>query len=223
LSNQELEAFSYSVAHDLRAPLRGINGLSKVLREDFGDRLGDEAKDYLERIASAAQRMGQLIDALLSLSRVTRAELHRESVDLTRLAEAIVHHLRQTQPDRVVDFVAEPGIVAHADPALLRAVLENLLGNAWKFTGNREHAQIAFGSELVDGARVYHVRDNGAGFDMAYAQKLFAPFQRLHTVAEFAGTGIGLATVQRIVNRHGGRIWAEGVVGEGATFRFTLR
>jgi signal transduction histidine kinase len=222
LSNKELEAFSYSVAHDLRAPLRGINGLSKVLMEDYGDRLNDEARDYLDRIAAGAQRMGTLIDALLSLARVTRTELHRETVDVSRLAEAVVHQLRQNQPDRVVEFVNEPGVEAHADPALLRAVLENLLGNAWKFTGKRERAQIAFGWELMGSVQVYYVRDNGAGFDMAYAEKLFAPFQRLHTSVEFVGTGVGLATVQRIVNRHGGRIWADGVVGEGATFRFTL-
>jgi len=222
LSNRELEAFSYSVAHDLRAPLRGINGLSKVLLEDLGDRLDDEAKDHLARIAAAAQRMGTLIDALLALSRVTRTELHRESVDLSRLAEAVVHQLRLNEPVRAVDFVNEPGVMADADPPLLRAVLENLLGNAWKFTAKRDRAQIAFGSELMGGSRVYYVRDNGAGFDMAYADKLFAPFQRLHTTAEFVGTGVGLATVQRIVDRHGGRIWADGVVGEGATFRFTL-
>jgi signal transduction histidine kinase len=222
LSNKELEAFSYSVAHDLRAPLRGINGFSQILLEDFGDKLEDEAKEFLQRIAAAAQRMGQLIDALLALSRVTRTELHREAVDLTRLADSVVNQLRQGQPERTVDFVREQGISAHGDTPLLRAVLENLLGNAWKFTGSREGASIAFGSEQIAGSVVYYVRDNGAGFDMAYATKLFAPFQRLHSANEFAGTGIGLATVQRIVHRHGGRIWAEGVVGQGATFRFTL-
>lgn len=222
ISNKELEAFSYSVAHDLRAPLRGINGFSRALLEDCGETLDGEAKEYLHRIANGAQRMGELIDALLSLSRVTRTELHRETVDLSRLAEAVVKQLRQAQPDRAIEFVFQQDVSAHGDPALLRAILENLLANAWKFTGTREGARIAFGSEEKDGSLAYYVRDNGAGFDMAYAEKLFAPFQRLHSAAEFAGTGIGLATVQRIVHRHGGRIWAEAVVGEGATFHFTL-
>ncbi len=222
LANRELEAFSYSVAHDLRAPLRGINGFSKILLEDYADKVDDEGKDHLLRIAAAAERMGQLIDALLALSRVSRAEVHRETVDMTRLAEAVVKHLRQVQPDRAVEFVGQPGVWACGDPTLLRAVLENLLGNAWKFTGTRQDARVALGCEQKDGGDVYYVRDNGAGFDMTYAEKLFAPFQRLHTVKEFAGTGIGLATVQRIVHRHGGRIWAEGVVNQGATFRFTL-
>jgi signal transduction histidine kinase len=222
LSNKELEAFSYSVAHDLRAPLRGINGFSRALLEDWGDKLDAEATDYLRRIAAAAQRMGELIDALLALSRVTRTEVRRETVDLTRVAEAIVLHLRQGQPDRAVEFVSQPGVSAHGDPTLLRAILENLLANSWKFTANRVGARIAFGAETKDGERVYFVRDNGAGFDMAYAKKLFTPFQRLHSTAEFAGTGVGLATVQRIVQRHGGRIWADGAVGQGATFQFTI-
>ncbi len=222
LSNRELEALSYSVAHDLRAPLRGINGFSHALLEDWGDQLDAEARDYLQRIAAGAQRMGELIDALLTLSRVTRTELRRETVDLTRLAEAVVSQLRHVQPDRVVDFVNQPGVSAHGDPTLLRAVLENLLGNAWKFTANREGARIAFGAATKDGELVYSVGDNGAGFDMDYAQKLYKPFQRLHSATEFAGTGIGLATVQRIVHRHGGRIWADGAIGEGATFQFTI-
>jgi light-regulated signal transduction histidine kinase (bacteriophytochrome) len=166
--------------------------------------------------------MGLLIDALLALSRVSRVELQREVVQLTRLAEAVVKQLRTTQPERVVDFVNQENVVSYGDPALLRALLENLLGNAWKFTGARPHGRIAFGFERRDGAVVYYVQDNGAGFDMAYADKLFAPFQRLHKVSEFAGTGIGLATVQRIVRRHGGDIWAEGAVDRGATFYFTL-
>jgi signal transduction histidine kinase len=222
LSNRELEAFSYSVAHDLRAPLRGLNGFSQALVEDWSDKLDGEAKDYLERISSASARMGELIDALLALARVSRTELHREEVNLTRLAEAVVKQLRATQPDRVVEFVNQAEIIAHGDPALLRAVLENLIGNAWKFTGARPAARIAFGSADQAGRSVYFVRDNGAGFDMAYADKLFAAFQRLHGAREFPGTGIGLATVQRIVNRHGGRIWAEGEVDRGATFYFTL-
>jgi signal transduction histidine kinase len=222
LSNRELEAFSYSVAHDLRAPLRGINGFSRALLEDFGDRLDGEAKEYLERIAAAALRMGQLIDALLTLSRVSRTELRREPVDLSRLADAVIHQFRMSQPERTVAFVNQEGLLAYGDPTLIRAVFENLLGNAWKFTSGRQDASITFGAEPKDGVFVYCIRDNGAGFDMAYAEKLFAPFQRLHSTAEFAGTGIGLATVQRIVHRHGGQIWAEGAVNQGATFRFTL-
>jgi signal transduction histidine kinase len=221
-SNKELEAFSYSVAHDLRTPLRGINGFSRVLIEDYGTKLDAEAHQYLARIGAATERMGELIDALLSLARVTRAELTREPVSLTRLADGVVRQLRATHPDREVDFVNEEEVVAHGDPALLRAVLENLLGNAWKFTGKTQDARITFGVERDSGVATYFVRDNGAGFDMAYAKKLFAPFQRLHTQGEFAGTGVGLATVQRIVHRHGGRIWAEGAVGRGATLRFTL-
>jgi signal transduction histidine kinase len=224
LSNRELEAFSYSVAHDLRAPLRAINGFSHALLEDCGDRLDTEGRDHLARIATAAERMGQLIDALLALSRLSRTKLRREEVNLTRVAHNVVEQLKATQPDRAVDFEHGEDVVVDGDPALLRALLENLLGNAWKFTGTRPLAHIAFGVErdAKEKENVYFVRDDGAGFDMAYAEKLFAPFQRLHSAAEFAGTGIGLATVQRIVHRHGGRIWAEGSVGRGATFHFTL-
>ncbi len=222
LSNRELEAFSYSVAHDLRAPLRGINGLSRALLEDASDRLDDESKDYLRRIGAGAERMGLLIDALLSLSRVSRVELQRQAVDLTRMADAVIKQLRASQPDRVVEFVNEENVVSHGDPNLLRALLDNLLGNAWKFTAAHSQARIAFGYERREEAVVFHVKDNGAGFDMAYADKLFAPFQRLHKATEFPGTGIGLATVQRIVRRHSGEIWAEGAVGRGATFYFTL-
>jgi signal transduction histidine kinase len=222
ISNRELEAFSYSVAHDLRAPLRGINGYSQALVEDFGDSLNEEAKEYLERIVVGTRRMGDLIDALLSLSRVTRAELRREDVDLTAMASTVVSQLQVGQPERVVEFVGREGAVGNGDPRLLRAVLENLLGNAWKFTTRTESPRIEFGSELRDNATTYYVRDNGAGFDATYANKLFSPFQRLHRADDFPGTGIGLATVQRIINRHGGRIWAEGHVGRGATFFFTL-
>jgi signal transduction histidine kinase len=221
-SNKELEAFSYSVAHDLRAPLRGINGYSSALLEDYGTKLDDQAHQYLQRIMASTERMGQLIDALLSLSRVTRVDFRREPVNMSRLADAVVKQLRASQPERVVDFVSEVDVMAQGDAPLLRALLENLIGNAWKFTAARPSARISFGMDTRDGAATYYVRDNGAGFDMAYAEKLFAPFQRLHTEREFAGTGIGLATVQRIVNRHGGRIWADGNVGEGATFHFTL-
>jgi PAS domain S-box-containing protein len=221
-SNRELEAFSYSVAHDLRAPLRGINGFSQALLEDAADKLDEQAKGYLERIAAGSQRMGTLIDALLSLSRVSRVDLQRETVNLTRLADAVMNQLRATQPERVVEFAAVGDVTAFGDPALLRALLDNLLGNAWKFTSGRSPGSITFGVEQTNGASTYYVKDNGAGFDMAFADKLFAPFQRLHKASEFAGTGIGLATVQRIVRRHGGDISAEGAVDRGATFRFTL-
>jgi len=166
--------------------------------------------------------MGLLIDALLALSRVSRMELQRETVNLSRMADAAIKQLRMGQPDRIVEFVSQDDVIAEGDPALLRAVFDNLLGNAWKFTGGREVAKIAFGTTEKDGAVAYYVKDNGAGFDMAYAAKLFIPFQRLHQASEFAGTGIGLATVQRIARRHGGEIWAEGIVGRGATFYFTL-
>jgi signal transduction histidine kinase len=218
-SNRELEAFSYSVAHDLRAPLRGINGFARALAEDYAEKLDGGAREYLERIDAATQRMGELIDALLALSRLSRAELRRGPVNLTQVADGIVKQLRANDPSREVEFTNAEGVVADGDGSLLRAVLENLLGNAWKFTGKQTPATIAFG---VEPGPTYFVRDNGAGFDMAHAAKLFAPFQRLHTQREFTGTGIGLATVQRIVSRHGGRVWAEGAVGRGATFRFTL-
>jgi PAS domain S-box-containing protein len=222
LSNRELEAFSYSVAHDLRAPLRGINGFASAVLEDWGSKLDDEAREYLQRIGAASQRMGELIDALLALSRVSRVQIQRETVSLSRIAESVMKMLRSNQPERSVDFESGSDVVGYGDPALLRAVLENLLGNAWKFTGTRPSGRIAFGASRENDVLVYFVKDNGAGFDMAYAEKLFAPFQRLHTAEEFAGTGIGLATVQRIIQRHGGRIWAEGTVGQGAVFHFTL-
>jgi signal transduction histidine kinase len=221
-SNRELEAFSYSVAHDLRAPLRAINGFSRALVEDLGEKVDGDSRELLNRIGAAAQRMGELIDALLAMSRVSRVELQRERVDLTRAAETAVRQLRAATPQRRVEFSNQPDVVAEGDPALLRAVLDNLLGNAWKFTSARPDGRISFGCSVQDGQRVFFVKDDGAGFDMAHASKLFAPFQRLHQAGEFPGTGIGLATVQRIVQRHGGRIWAEGKVHEGAAFYFTL-
>ncbi|MBI3326004.1 MAG: histidine kinase, partial [Nitrospinae bacterium] len=181
-----------------------------------------QGQDFLMRVRTASQRMAQLIDDMLNLSRVTRNEMYRERVDLSALAQTIAAELRQTQPERHVTFVIAEGLVAHADARLLRVVLENLLGNAWKFTEKHPHARIAFGMTQHDGKPVHFVRDDGAGFDMAYADKLFGPFQRLHTTVEFEGTGIGLATVQRIIHRHGGRVWAEGAVEQGATFYFTL-
>ncbi|HKV03714.1 MAG TPA: ATP-binding protein [Candidatus Acidoferrales bacterium] len=221
-ANKELEAFSYSVAHDLRGPLRGINGFSLALLEDYRDRLDDRGRDYLSRVRSATQQMGVLIDALLTLSRVARAEILRQSVDLTALAASIAGDLKTTQPERRVEFVIAQGLEAEGDPRLLRAVLENLLSNAWKFTSAHAHARIEFGRTDHDGRPAFHVRDDGAGFDPAYADRLFGAFQRLHSTSQFAGTGVGLATVQRIIHRHGGRIWAEGAVEQGATFYFTL-
>jgi PAS domain S-box-containing protein len=221
-SNRELEAFSYSVAHDLRAPLRGIHGFSHLLLEDYGDKLDGEAKDLLDRIRASVERMAELIDALLSLSRVTRTEFRREPVNLSQIADAVMSQLRASHPGRRVDFDNQPEVIAHGDARLLRLLLANLLENAWKFTSTRAAARIAFGFKWKEGTTVYYVQDNGAGFDMAYREKLFAPFQRLHGVHEFPGTGIGLATVHRIVSRHGGRIWADGIVAQGATFFFTL-
>lgn len=221
-ANKELDSFAYSVSHDLRAPLRGIDGFSQALLEDYGERLDDTAKDYLGRVRAGCLRMGDLIDDMLQLSRLSRREIHRQEVDLSGMAGEIAGELRKSAPDRAVAFELAPGVVASGDAVLLRAVLDNLLGNAWKFTGRTEGARIAFGTEERDGKKVIFVRDNGAGFDMAYVGKLFTAFQRLHSPQEFAGTGIGLATVQRIIHRHGGEIWAEGEVGQGATFYFTL-
>jgi light-regulated signal transduction histidine kinase (bacteriophytochrome) len=221
-ANAELETFSYSVAHDLRAPLRAISGFSTALTEDCADQLDDRARDHLARITASADRMAKLIDALLGLSRLTRTEPRREKVDLTRMAQAVVQQLQSSQPDRVANIRVADNLVADGDAQLLRALLENLLGNAWKFTSKKSEARIEFGREGWKDGPVYYVRDNGAGFNMSFADKLFAPFRRLHKDSDFEGTGIGLATVQRIVRRHGGQIWAEGAIDQGATFRFTL-
>ncbi len=221
-TNKELEAFSYSVSHDLRSPLRSIDGFSQALWEDYGNQLPEEALGYLTRIRSSAQRMAELIDNLLNLSKVTRALMKSVPVDLSQLARGIAGELQEAQGQRRVRFHIAPNLKAQGDPNLLQIVLENLLNNAWKFTSKREKAEIEFGSKHENDETVYFIRDNGAGFDMAYAGKLFGAFQRLHTMTEFSGTGIGLATVQRIINRHGGRIWAEGAVDQGATFFFTL-
>jgi PAS domain S-box-containing protein len=222
-NSRELESFSYSVSHDLRSPLRSIDGFSQALLEDHGDRLDEDARHHLARVRGAAQRMAQLIDDLLDLSRVTRAELDRRSVDLSAVAGEVAGELARREPTRTVRFTIADGLHTMGDPRLCRVLLENLLGNAWKFTARRESAHIEVGQAAEDGQPHFFVRDDGAGFDMAYAGKLFGAFQRLHRESEFEGTGIGLATVQRIVTRHGGRIWAEGRVGGGATFRFTLR
>ncbi len=224
--NRELEAFSYSVSHDLRAPLRSIDGFSQILLEDYSDELDEEGRDYLGRVRAASQRMGRLIDDLLGLSRVTRSALNRKRVNLSSLAREVVEELREARPERAVEFSAQKGLEVRGDPRLLRVALWNLIGNAWKFTEKEPEAKIEFGldEELSRRGRVpvYYVRDNGVGFEMAYADKLFGAFQRLHGANEFEGTGIGLATVQRIIHRHGGRIWARGEVGRGATFYFTL-
>lgn len=221
-ANRELEAFSYSIAHDLQTPLRGIDGFCQVLLEDYGTVLDTTAQHHLHRVSDAAQHMGRLIDSLLALGRLTRVNVRREQVDLSELARAAAERLKESQPDRAVEFVIADGLREKGDRALLRATLENLLSNAWKFTRNQPKARIEFGSSQEEGKVVYVVRDNGAGFDMAFASKLFGVFQRLHTTNEFEGTGVGLATVQRIVHRHGGRVWADGKVGEGAAFYFTF-
>jgi len=221
--NKELEAFSYSVSHDLRAPLRSIDGFSQALLEDCLDQLDATGQDYLRRIRFASQRMGQLIDDLLTLSRVTRSDMSRESIDLSRLASRICTNLQQAHPEQQVEFVVQPGLVAQGDARLLQVVLDNLLNNAWKFTSRQLQAKIEFGAIAQEnGIPAYFVRDDGVGFDMVYVDKLFRPFQRLHGMNEFSGNGIGLATVQRIVHRHGGRVWAEGALARGATFYFTL-
>jgi len=221
-SNSELEAFCYSVSHDLRAPLRSIDGFSQALLDDYADRLDDTGKQYLQRVRAGAQRMAALIDDLLTLSRITRAELQRQSIDLSEMASSVANDLSRQDPARDVVFVIAPGLEAQADAQLMRTVLENLLGNAWKFTSGRSHARIEFGRTQANGASAFFVRDNGAGFDPAYAGRLFGAFQRLHAAAEFPGTGVGLASVQRVIYRHGGRVWAKSAVNQGATFFFTL-
>jgi PAS domain S-box-containing protein len=221
-ANQELEAFSYSVAHDLRAPLRAINGFSQALEEDYGSKLDAEGLEHLGRVRSATDQMSQLIDGLLGLSRLSRGDIVRQKLDLTRLAEESGARLAEADPKRHVELVVQPDLVVDGDPRLLTAALDNLLANAWKFTGKCAHPRVEVGRRIEDGQSVFFVRDNGAGFEQAYVHKLFGVFQRLHTVSEFEGSGIGLATVQRIVRRHGGRVWAEGEVNRGATIYFTL-
>ncbi len=221
-SNHELEAFSYSVSHDLRAPLRAIDGFSQALLEDCSEGLPDEGKNDLQRIRAASQKMDRLIDGILVLSRTTRVEMRIAPVSLTNIARDIASELQKANPQRQVEIVIQPDLSVIADSILLHAVMQNLLGNAWKFTSKHTHARIEVGKNESEQGVTFFVRDDGAGFDMAYAAKLFGAFQRLHTPAEFEGTGIGLATVQRIIRRHGGRIWAEGAVEAGATFYFTL-
>jgi PAS domain S-box-containing protein len=220
--NRELEAFSYSVSHDLRTPLRAIDGFSRLLLEKHESNLDKQGKDYLQRIRMATLRMGDLIDDLLSLSRIARARIKKRPVNLSIMARALLTDLQNTDPCRIVKTMICEQAIDHADPQLLRIVLENLFGNAWKYTRKQPNARIEFGFAEYNGTRSYFVKDNGIGFDMKYSEKLFGAFQRLHSVAEFEGTGIGLATVQRIIHRHGGKIWAEGSPNRGATFYFTL-
>ncbi len=221
-SNKELEAFSYSVSHDLRAPLRGIDGFSQAVLEDYDDKLDDSGRSYLQRVRAASQRMSQLIDAMLNLARLTRADIHTQDFDMSAIVAEILDDLQKMDPEREVTCVVANDLHATADPKLIRAVLENLLGNAWKFTRQQESPCIEFGHGQYKGQAAFFVKDNGAGFDMTYSHKLFGTFQRLHAYTEYPGVGVGLATVHRIIQRHGGQIWAEGTVDEGATFHFTL-
>ena len=221
-SNREMESFSYSVSHDLRSPLRSIDGFSQALLEEYGDKLNDTGKGYLDRVCKATQQMGLLIDGLLKLLKVTRSEIQPESIDLSSMVREITETHQKDNPDRTVDVTVQEGIVVQGDPSLLKIAMENLVGNAFKLTGKEAHPRIDFGTAVRDGEKACFIRDNGAGFDMAYVGKLFGAFQRLHTADEFPGTGIGLATVQRIITRHGGRVWAEGEIGKGATFYFRL-
>ncbi len=221
-ANRELEAFAYSVSHDLRAPLRTIGGFSQVLVEDCDAQLNEQGRDSLHRIVAAVEKMGQLIDDLLNLSRVTRVEMLRGPVDLTRMARKIFEEFRKFHPERQAEIVVADDLVGQGDERLLSVVLRNLIDNAWKFTSQREKARIEFGAAPAGGGQAFFFKDNGTGFDMAFAGKLFQPFQRLHTMRDFPGTGIGLATVKRIIERHGGRVWIEARPGQGATVYFTL-
>jgi light-regulated signal transduction histidine kinase (bacteriophytochrome) len=218
-TNRELDAFSYSVSHDLRAPLRSVDGFSRLLAEDYGEKLDDEARSYLDRIRASVQQMSTLIEALLDLARISRSTLTVEQVDLSSLAEEVIAELRQADPQRQVNTTVESGLVTRGDRNLLKIVLVNLLSNAWKFTAKRADARIELSRHEDD---TFVVRDNGAGFDMEHAKQLFVPFQRLHSQAEFRGTGVGLTTVQRVIERHGGRIRADAKPGEGASFFFSL-
>lgn len=223
IANQEMETFCYSVSHDLRAPLRAIDGFSEVLITDYQTKLDEQGQQYLQRVRNATQRMAQLIDDLLGLSRVTRLEMRSDQVNLTAAAQEIIAELRRLEPERNVEVAIAGDLTARGDTRLLRQALENLLGNAWKYTSKRPVARIEMGACKGEGGKtVYFVRDNGEGFDMKYAGKLFEVFQRLHSASEFPGTGVGLATVQRIIRRHGGKVWAESSVGQGATFYFTI-
>jgi light-regulated signal transduction histidine kinase (bacteriophytochrome) len=219
---KELDSFSYAVSHDLRSPLRSIHGFSEALKKSADARLLPEESAWLSKISDAAARMDRLTEDLLRLSRITRSQLKREPIDLALLARDVVHELRQADPDRDAVFAISDSLETTADPVLMRVALSNLLGNAWKYTGRRPQALISFGKDQRDDQVVFCIRDNGAGFDMAYASKLFAPFQRLHSAREFPGSGVGLACVARVIHKHGGRIWADARTGEGAAFFFTI-
>lgn len=221
-ANQELESFSYSVSHDLRAPLRAIDGFSQALLEDYNNKLDETGVDYLNRVRRGAQNMAALIDDMLQLSRITRQNFCYDQVNLSNIAQDIVDQLHKQQPDRKIDTMIQTGVQADGDDALLRIALTNLLENAWKYTSKKPECRIVFGTEEQAGERVFYVKDNGTGFDMRYIDKLFGPFQRLHSSEEFPGTGVGLATVKRVISRHGGRVWAEGEIDKGAGFYFTL-
>jgi light-regulated signal transduction histidine kinase (bacteriophytochrome) len=218
----ELESFSYSISHDLRTPLRAIDGYTNILMEDYPDVIQGEVKEYFEKVIHAADRMGNLIDNLLHLSVISKKALVYEKVDISEIAKEIAVELKESEPERQAEFVIEGGLTVTGDKVLLIDVMENLLGNGWKFSSKKRAAVIEFGTAVVEGEKVFFVRDNGAGFDSRYAHKLFGPFQRLHAESEFPGTGIGLATVARILQKHGGRIWAESVLDRGATFFFTI-
>jgi signal transduction histidine kinase len=221
-ANRELESFSYSVSHDLRAPLRSIDGFTLAIEEDYSEHLDEQGRNYIARVRAATQRMGLLIDDLLNLSRVSRAEMRKERVDLSGMAKSVASELARNGSERGVEWVIDDGLEAIGDARLLRIVLDNLFGNAWKYTSKHDHARIEFSREKYNGGYAFYVKDDGAGFDPAYSQRLFGAFQRLHGATEFSGTGVGLATVQRIIHRHGGKVWAEGAVEKGSTFHFTL-
>jgi signal transduction histidine kinase len=222
VANRELEAFSYSVSHDLRTPLRGIDGFSQALIEDYGEKLDETGKEYLQHVRSGAQQMGRLIDDLLNLSRITKADMVTQKINLTDLSREVFEHLKTLYPDRRIELTLSNTPNVEGDLGLLRVVIDNLASNAWKFTSKQIGAQIEFGSKEQSGETVFFMRDNGAGFDMKFATKLFGPFQRLHSAEEFDGTGIGLATAKRILDRHSGKIWVESEIGKGTTFYFTL-
>jgi signal transduction histidine kinase len=221
-ANRDLESFSYSVSHDLRGPLEIVNGMNYIITQQYGSQLDPGVKDCLGRIQDASKRMEQLIEDMLNLARVTKSEMHRERVDLSAMVLQIASELKQREPERVVEFVITNSAIVHGDAHLLRVAMDNLIGNAWKYSSNKSPSRIEFGVKAVDREAVYYVKDNGAGFDPRSAQRLFQPFQRLHPISEFPGTGVGLATVQRIMQKHGGQIWAEGAINAGATFSFTL-
>jgi light-regulated signal transduction histidine kinase (bacteriophytochrome) len=222
MSNKELEAFSYSIAHDLRAPLRSITGFSQILLEDTELKLNEQEQRYFQRIIAGGKHMAQLIDDILELSRISRSDYTEQIIDLSAIAQVVVDNLLQNEPARMVEVNITPHLLCKGDARLLRSALENLLDNAWKYSSKSPKALIEFGLTEINGENVHYVRDNGAGFDMRYADKLFKPFQRMHKSDEFEGTGIGLATVQRVITRHGGKVWAEAEVNHGATFYFTL-